>query len=130
MPRLLRFLTLLGCTALLAACNDKPADEPAGSEIQRYTIASHRIYIDNIPEITIPVLCYLVKPDGANRWQWFSDRIEGFSYVPGTEYDVELEIIPIAEPPADASDCIFRLHRVLRQEVKISAGLPDGAVCQ
>ena len=129
MHRLL-LLLLLGCTALLAACNDKPADEPTGSEIRRYTIASHRIYIDNIPEITIPVLCYLVKPDGENRWQRFHDRIEGFIYVPGTEYDVELEIIPIAEPPADASDRIFQLHRVLRQEVKVSADLPDGAVCR
>lgn len=129
MPRLLRFLTLLGCTALLAACNDKPADEPAGSEIQRYTIASHRIYAPDAIS-NMPVLCLLVKPEAKTNWQTFSDRIEGFSYVPGTEYDVELEIIPIAEPPADASDCIFRLHRVLRQEVKISAGLPDGAVCQ
>lgn len=129
MHRLLRLLTLLGCAAALAACNDKPADEPAGSEIRRYTIASHRIYVpDAISDM--PVLCLLVKPEAETNWQTFSDRIEGFTYVPGTEYDVELEIIPIAEPPADASDRIFRLHRVLQQEVKVSADLPDGAVCR
>lgn len=129
MKRLFRLLLLLWCTAAATACNDKPDDEPAGSEIQQYIIASHRIYAPDAVS-DMPVLCLLVRPEGKTNWQTFSNRIEGFIYVPGTEYDVELEIIPIAEPPADASDRIFRLHRVLRQEVKVSADLPDGAVCR
>lgn len=130
MRRLFRLLLLLWCTAAATACNDKPDDEPAGSEIRRYAIASHRIYIDNIPEITIPVLCYLVRPDGENRWQWSRDRIEGFDYVPGTEYDVELEVIPVADPPADAPNSRFRLHRIIGRQTKTSEGLPEGAVLE
>lgn len=73
-------------------------------------------------------MCYLVKPDGAARWQLFCNWIAGFDYVAGTEYEVEA--VPVAEPPADASNCTFGLHRILGRQQKTSEGLPEGAVLE
>lgn len=129
MRRLFRLLLLLWCTAAATACNDKPDDEPAGNEIQQYIIASHRIYAPDAIS-NMPVLCLLVKPEAKTNWQTFPDRIEGFDYVPGTEYDVELEVIPVVDPPADAPSSRFRLHRIIGRQTKTSEGLPEGAVLE
>jgi len=129
MKRLLRLAALLLCTVACFACDDDRSGDDPKSEIKRYTIASHRIYAPDAVS-TLPVLCYLVKPAGAAEWQCFHNTIAGFDYQAGTEYDVELEVIPVPNPPADASDREYRLRRILRQEAAASSGLPDGAVSE
>ena len=125
MKRLLQLAAILLCAAVCSACDNKSDDEMP--QIARYTIASHRIYVPDSVS-ALPVLCYLVKPEGVTDWQCFYNSISGFAYKAGTEYEVELEVIPVPNPPADASNHEFRLLRILRQETVTSVGLPDGAV--
>ena len=127
MKRLLQLAAILFCAAVCSACDNKSGDETP--QIARYTIASHRIYVP-CSVSALPMLCYLVKPEGATKWQCFYNHISGFTYEPGTEYEVEVEIIPIPNPPMDASNCEYRLRRILRQETATSDNLPDGAVSE
>ncbi|MDE6446137.1 MAG: DUF4377 domain-containing protein [Alistipes sp.] len=127
MKRLIQLTAILLCAAVCIACDNESGDETP--QIARYTIASHRIYTPNVVS-TLPVLCYLVKPEGTTKWQCFYNPISGFTYEPGTEYEVEVEIIPISNPPMDASNCEYRLRRILRQETTTSDNLPDGAVSE
>lgn len=127
MKRLIQLAAILLCAAVCTACDNESKDETP--QIARYTIASHRIYTPNVVS-TLPVLCYLVKPEGTTKWQCFYNPISGFTYEPGTEYEVEVEIIPISNPPMDASNCEYRLRRILRQETTTSDNLPDGAVSE
>lgn len=60
-----------------------------------------------------PRQCLLVKESEDAEWEFFYDQIEGFTYVEGASYVVEVEITQVEDPPADASSVSYRLIRVV-----------------
>ena len=69
--------------------------------------------------------CYLVKRDGNSSWELFYNEINGFQYKEGYEYRIEVEVIPVENPPADGSSQSYTLKKVLSEEQKHSEGLPE-----
>ncbi len=60
-----------------------------------------------------PQKCMLVKESPENDWTNFYDTIDGFSYEEGYEYQLEVEVSKIANPPADASALRYTLKRII-----------------
>lgn len=60
--------------------------------------------------------CMQYKENGDNHWKLFYGSIEGFAYEEGYEYDLEVVIDKVANPPADDSGLKYRLKNVIRKE--------------
>jgi hypothetical protein len=61
----------------------------------------------------VPMLCMRVKMDDQENWSAHYDNIEGFSFVPGFEYNLLVRITWIDKPPADGSSARYKLLREL-----------------
>ncbi|WP_062615161.1 META domain-containing protein [Flammeovirga sp. SJP92] len=62
-----------------------------------------------------PQKCYLVKEDGAQEWSNFYGAIEGFDYKEGYEYQIEVAVTEVDNPPADASSLNYKLVKILKE---------------
>ena len=86
------------------------------------TIASKRYpmveSVDNSPR-------YFVKYEGDQQWMLFYNSIEGFDYQEGNEYVLSVKVIPVSNPPMDASTMDFKLNYVISCEEKESEDVPD-----
>ena len=60
-----------------------------------------------------PQLCLQIRRSPDAAWELFYDTIEGFDPTPGTSYEIEVRVIPVADPPADASSVRYELIRVI-----------------
>lgn len=59
-------------------------------------------------------------------WQGLSpNEIKGFNYEEGYEYKIEVKILPIKNPPMDASSIEYYYVKTLSKEKKDSEGLPQ-----
>lgn len=70
-----------------------------------------------------PMQCLRVRFNGAENWQLFHSRIDGFTFESG--YDWRLEVLrrTVHNPPADASRYTWSLVRVLeRRQVPSPSG--------
>lgn len=114
-------LSAMVITMLFTACDNDD------QEIIRFSVASERIYV-NEPVSSIPTLSLLVRYPGETRWRHFSETIEGFSYELGCEYIIDVEVIPVKDPPMDASAEKYRLKEIVSQVKIQSEGLPDDSV--
>ena len=61
----------------------------------------------------VPMRCMRVKMDDQEYWSAHYDNIEGFSFVPGFEYNLLVRITWIDKPPADGSSMRYTLLREL-----------------
>ena len=61
-----------------------------------------------------PKDCLQIKWKKDGDWEAFYDEIKGFSYQPGYQYElvVEIDPLPIASVPADAASKKYTLHRI------------------
>jgi len=62
--------------------------------------------------------CLLVQKGnqiGTEQWDYFYDSIEGFEYEEGFQYDLDVLINAIENPPADASSIRYQLIRLIRK---------------
>lgn len=54
--------------------------------------------------------CMKVKYNaGSSEWELFYNNIEGFTYEPGNEYELIVNVQKVDNPPADASDLKYTL---------------------
>ena len=60
--------------------------------------------------------CYQVKDSPDADYQNLFVSIEGFDYVPGFDYQIEVEVTPIENAPADTPRASYRLIQVLSQQ--------------
>jgi len=60
-----------------------------------------------------PQSCLQVKRPGSERFELFYQHIEGFDHQPGYQYQIEVSISPVANPPADGSSLRYQLLRVI-----------------
>jgi len=66
-----------------------------------------------------PQQCMLVKDDPEGDWTLFYDRIEGFDYEEGYEYELLVSEQEIDNPPADASSIKWTLVEVVSKTASL-----------
>ena len=70
--------------------------------------------------------CYLIQEEdaiGGNNWQLFYEPIEGFDYVPGYIYDLDITIKQVKDSTLDNSSFRYTLNRILsKSNIKSFSG--------
>lgn len=66
-------------------------------------------------------LCYLVKMQGQEEWEYFYDEIQGLDYEWGYIYTLEVSRKNIDNPPQDASSLLTKVEQVQKKEA-VAAG--------
>ena len=62
-----------------------------------------------------PQLCLQVRRGADAEWQLFYDTIHGFEPEPGTSYEIEVRVVPVADAPSDGSSLRYELVRVVSE---------------
>jgi heat shock protein HslJ len=109
-------LTLLGL--IVAACAGSTGSEPvdqgaqSSSEVNKMFVGP--LLVDCEGEG--PQKCMLVKENPEDDYTLFYDQIEGFNYEAGFEYELEVEVEQVADPPAGGSSLKWSLIRILNKQ--------------
>ena len=98
---------------LLTSCTNK-------TNTVLYTIASQNADCTGVG----PQKCLLIKKGDAKDWEFFYSNIEGFTYEPGYEYQLEIKEEKRENVPADASSIRYTLVKEVSKVNKISENLP------
>ncbi len=61
------------------------------------------------------MMCMQVAYAEGDDYQLFYDQIEGFMHEEGTSYVIDVSIIEVDDPPADASSLRYALVEVIDQ---------------
>ena len=86
----------------------------SSSNITRYVVASTEVDCMGVG----PQKCMMVKKGGDDNWTLFYGRIEGFDYVPGYEYVLDVREENIENPPADGSSVKYILVKQISKIAK------------
>lgn len=62
-----------------------------------------------------PQLCLRVRRAPDADWELFYDTIHGFEPRPGTSYEIEVRVAPVADAPEDGSRLRYELVRVISE---------------
>lgn len=63
-----------------------------------------------------PQDCLLIRRAPAGDWELFYDRIEGFEFEPGFDYELEVHVTERENPPADASSLQYHLVEMVSKK--------------
>lgn len=108
------FGSLIAFMLVLASCSK--------TDVEKITVASAQADCTGVG----PMKCLLVKMEGDTQWQFMYEGIEGFNYVPGYEYVLEVKKIEREGPPAaDRATIYYKLVKEISKEQKQSAGLEE-----
>ena len=104
MKKLFPFLLI---SFLFISC--KKENERFGTKI--FIVAAQKTMCT--PWYGTPHLCLQVKESANDPFRGFDENIEGFNYVEGFEYTIEVKVYDIKNPPADASSKRYVLARII-----------------
>lgn len=100
--------------AEVVADQDAEADAPEAKEdyvpqgeVQRWFIGESKVECVGVA----PMECLRIRRAESPEWELFYDQIDGFEWEEGTRYIVEVDIIDVPNPPADASSKRYHLVR-------------------
>lgn len=102
---------------------NKEEDSKIPHEYKTLYVASYKKDCEGVASQS----CYLVKENLKDEWELFYNKIEGFEYQAGKDYTLTVEVIPIENPPADASMFKYKLVSIDKADVPdyITSGLYD-----
>lgn len=103
---------------LMASC--------ATTNTVKYTVASQNADCVDVG----PQKCLLVKKGNATDWEFFYSNIEGFNYVPGYEYTLEVKEEKRVNAPMDASSIKYILVKEVSKVARESENLPPAITRQ
>ena len=63
-----------------------------------------------------PMKCMQVKTDPDAEYELFYGQIDGFEFEEGFEYELEVQVDPVENPPADAPNVRYTLIRILNKQ--------------
>lgn len=120
---------------LMVSCSLDNNDEPKDVVKEIMMSVSHETGItydlfDTNAEY--PIECMLVKEEGGDgRWQpLMFGAIEGFIYVKGHSYELRVRKTILANPPADGSNCRYKLIKILDDRVVTEPETPEEPVIE
>ncbi len=61
-----------------------------------------------------PRKCLQIRESPNAEWEAFYDQIAGFEWQEGTEYELRVRVIPVENPPADASSLRYELIEIVK----------------
>lgn len=64
--------------------------------------------------------CFQIKKEGAKDYELFYDRIQGFDYVPGHQYVIDVKLTERNPAPQDLSKYIYTLEKVISDKIVIA----------
>ena len=132
-----KYLSLLMLLAgiLMVSCSLDNDDEPKDIVKEIRMSVSHETGItydlfDTNAEY--PIECMLVKEEGGDgRWTTLAfGAIEGFTYVKGHSYELRVRKTILANPPADGSNCRYKLIEILDDRVVTEPETPEEPVIE
>lgn len=88
-----------------------PADAESNDLITRMWIKPD--LVDCVGEMEQKCMQVAEAEDG--EYLWFYDQIDGFEYVEGTTYVIDVRIDEIADPPADGGSLAYTLVKVIEE---------------
>ena len=105
---------VLGVGSAIASCTPSP-EEPAEIMLETEVVT---LYVG--PETVecvgvAPQDCLQVRYAPEEDYQLFYSAIEGFTYTPGYDYELLVQITPIINPPADGASLRWTLIDVVSQ---------------
>lgn len=120
---------------LMSACSLDDDDEPKDvvKEILMSVSAETGITYDLFDtNAEHPIECMLVKEEGGDG-QWMPlmfGAIEGFIYEKGHSYELKVRKTILANPPADGSNCRYKLIEILDDRVVTEPETPEEPVIE
>lgn len=105
---MLKKIIIFLCFVIVSCSSD------GSKEIKTLVINSFKVPCTGVA----PMSCYQVKDSKEDEtWSYFYNEIEGFDYVPGFLYTLEVEVVTLAENeiPADGSSLKYTLVKVLEK---------------
>lgn len=111
MAKCIKAALLMLISVLWVGCDkDEPIDKV--EIIKMYVSAETGTYTPWGSEV--PVECMLVKEDGDLEYSHLAfGGIQGFDYVRGHEYELEVRKTTLANPPADGSNIAYELLKII-----------------
>lgn len=97
-----KFFSLLSIVILFSSCQ----------ETKRVFIANTLVDCIGVG----PQKCLLYKENPSDEWTYFYDTIEGFEYEEGYNYEIEVTVTKIENPPADGSSLHYTLVKIISKE--------------
>ncbi len=129
------FPLILLAGMLMSACSLDDDDEPKDvvKEIMMSVSAETGITYDLFDtKAEYPIECMLVKEEGGDG-QWHPlmfGAIEGFTYEKGHSYELRVRKTILANPPADGSNCRYKLITILDDRVVAEPETPEDPVIE
>ncbi len=113
-------LTLCAAASMAGGCGGDDASDAADadSDVRTMYVAHHQADCVGVG----PMKCMLVKYAAEDDWTFFYDRIEGFEYEPGFEYELRVRTETVENPPADASSIRYILVELMSKTEPVDDG--------
>lgn len=105
---------LIGFCGLVFSCTSEDVNvEKEEMRTELWTVGSKAIQLDY-------GTCFWIKVGDNPVWELLSSPIEDFDYQEGYEYNIEVKVKKISNPPLDASSLQYSLIKILSQTKKES----------
>ena len=104
--------TLLAAAAMAGGCGGGDAADAGAADAsgtKTLYVAHHLVDCVGVA----PMKCMLVRETPDAEWTNFYDRIEGFDYEPGFDYELRVRTEKVENPPADASSIRYILEEIV-----------------
>lgn len=104
----------LALTVLAGGCGTSDASSPStasGDEVVRMWIEPELAECTGVG----PMECLQVAYTDGGETELFYSTIDGFEYVEGTSYVIDVKVTPVASPPADGSSLSYSLVGVISE---------------
>ncbi len=114
-------LVLSACSGAeeTAVSPDTPQPEQADTEPTTEQVEIQKLFVGPQKvdcEGEGPQQCYQVKENPEDDWQLFYNEIQGFNYEEGFDYEIEVAVTPVENPPAGGSSLNYELVRILNKQ--------------
>lgn len=115
--RIVTALASLAIAGSLAGCatdasTGAASPSASGAEVVRLWIEPELVDCTGVA----PMQCMQVSRTEDGEPELFYDQIAGFTFVEGTSYVVDVQVTPVASPPADGSSLSYSLVEVVSEE--------------